>query len=62
MKIKTIAAKEQDSVLYPSIDLKRESQMEWLVSPGSYAQTIEMVCCVFTLLAVFVSYVLTMRF
>lgn len=36
--------------------------MEWLGSQGSYEQALEMVCFVFTMLAVMASYVLTMRF
>ncbi len=35
--------------------------MEWLVSPESYQQAFEMVCCFFTMIAVFASYLFTMR-
>ena len=35
--------------------------MAWLVSPESYTQAFELICCFFTVIAVFVGYVLTLR-
>jgi hypothetical protein len=40
----------------------REMKMEWLVSPESYQQAFEMVCCFFTMIAIFASYLFAMRF
>jgi len=44
-----------------SFIFNRARQMEWLSSPETYQHACELVCCFFTMIAVFASYVFTMR-